>query len=148
VLRLRPLAWGLLNFVCAAAHADPMAQRVAALVEQTTDAATEMQAFRDLEATGEAGVPYIVGHLGDERPLPVKHISLVNHASDAFEGMRHYAPQTVHDALSAILNQITGEFFVAVENGATSAARAQDKRQWQEWCARKYLDKADVCAGK
>ena len=62
--------------------------------------------------------------------------------------MRQYAPQTVHDALSAILNQITGEFFVAVENGATSAARAQDKRQWQEWCARKYLDKADVCAGK
>ena len=80
-----------------------------------------------MEALGLPGVPYIIAHLGDDRPLPVAQISLANHAANAFEGMRHYSPKVVHDALSAILNQITGHSFEAVSSGSTPAQRASDK---------------------
>jgi len=39
--------------------------------------------------------------------------------------MRHYAPQVVVDALAAILNQITGQHFGFIYNGATEVERAK-----------------------
>lgn len=126
---------------------DPMAHQVASLVDATTHKSTEAQAFIELESLGDDAVPYLVGHLGDERSLPIKQISLVNKASDAFEGIRHYGPKVVHDALSAVLNQITGENFEFVYNGSTSAEREADRKQWQDWCAKAYPEKASICRG-
>jgi hypothetical protein len=126
---------------------DPMAQRVASLVEATTHKATEAQAFVELESLGDDAVPYLIGQLGDERTLPIKQISLVNKAPEAFEGVRHYSPKAVHDALSAVLNQITGKSFEFVYNGSTSAEREADRRQWQDWCAKAYPEKISVCRG-
>src|SRR5215475_5474831 len=97
--------------VTSAAGRDRMAEKVTSLVNRATNAATEVDAFKSLESLGAAAVPYIVGHLDDVRPLPIKAISLENKTPDAFEGLRHYRPSVVHDALSAILNQITGESF-------------------------------------
>lgn len=135
---------------CAAngtATKDPLAQQVASLVDATTHKSTEVQAFIELESLGDDAVPYLVGHLGDERSLPIKQISLVNKASDAFERMRHYGPTVVHDALSALLNQITGKSFEFVYNGSTSVEREADRRQWQDWCAKAYPEKVPICRG-
>jgi hypothetical protein len=49
--------------------------------------------------------------MDDRRSLPDPRISLKNKSPQAFEGLRHYGPQEVVDALAAILNQITGQKF-------------------------------------
>ena len=93
-------------------------------------------------------MPYLVSHLGDTRPLARSEISLTNKASNSFEGLRHYSPDTVHDALAAILNQITGESFVFVYNGATPEEREQNRHTWGDWCRSAFPDEAEECGGK
>jgi hypothetical protein len=130
-----------------AAGQDRMAANVTSLVNQATNAKTETDAFKALESLGAAGVPYIVAHLGDVRPLPVQAMSLENKSPKAFESLRHYGPKVVHDALSAILNQITGESFEFVYNGASVEARQRDSKAWRAWCAKKYPQQATICEG-
>jgi hypothetical protein len=109
---------------------------------------TQNQAFYDLEALGTAGVPYLIGHLSDVRPLPRgSHISLENKAINAFEGMRHYSPKTVHDALHAILNQLTGQRFEDVYGGASNEVRENNTAKWRSWCVIKFPAKTEVCNG-
>ncbi len=67
--------------------------------------------FQQIEALGEASVPAIVAQLDDRRALAEQQISLVNHSTNAFEGVRHYVVYSIGDALTAILNQITGAYF-------------------------------------
>jgi hypothetical protein len=126
--------------------ADQLAAHVSSLVAAALDAHTESAAFIALEKLGEPGVPYIVSHLRDFRVLPVKAISLENHSPQAFEGLRHYGPATVHDALSAILNQVTGQTFVFVYDGATNADRERNAAAWTTWCKAKYPAKTNVCS--
>ena len=115
------------------------------MIDETTNAQTEDTAFKSLEALGPQGVPFIVAHLSDSRALPVKAISLVNKSVNAFEGLRHYGPETVHDALSAILNQITGQGFEFVYNGASSEVRERDSKAWKAWCVKSYPQMASAC---
>jgi len=127
--------------------ADFLAKQVAEQVENLTKApASQERALHELEAMGDAAVPFIVGHLGDTRPLAEPRMSLVNHASDAFEGLRHYGPDTVHDALSAVLNQITGQSFEFVYNGATAEERNLNRTHWVTWCQARYHESAPSCA--
>jgi hypothetical protein len=126
---------------------DPMGKRVASLVDATTRKSSEAQAFARLGSLGNDAVPYLVGHLGDMRELPVKQLSLANNAQGAFEGVRQYAPEVVHDGLSAVLNQITGKSFEFVYNGSNPAERESDRRQWQDWCVEAYPEKASGCHG-
>jgi hypothetical protein len=73
----------------------------------------------------------------------INSISLENESPDAFEGLRHYGPEKVVDALAAILNQITGQDFGFIYNGATEAQRTQAVQGW-----RNFLHKtpaAEVC---
>jgi len=128
---------------------ESLENRVSRLVDQTTKSAkAEQKAFNELEFLGNQAVPYLVGHLGDVRPLVVREISLENKASDAFEGVRHYGPSTVHDALAAILNQVTGQNFIFVYNGATPQEREDNRRMWVDWCRSTYPDQAETCKGK
>jgi hypothetical protein len=109
---------------------------------------TQDQAFRKLEALGTAGVPYMIGHLGDVRPLPRgSHISLENKAINAIEGIRHYRPKTIHDALAAILNQVTGQSFEWVYSGAQSDVRESNIVKWRSWCVVTFPAKDGVCNG-
>ncbi|QWT21238.1 hypothetical protein KPL74_04370 [Bacillus sp. NP157] len=126
---------------------DPMAAKVRRLVDDTTHERREAQAFASLEQLGPPAVPYIVGQLGDMRKLPIEQIDLANHAPDAFESIRHYGPQVVHDALAAILNQVTGQHFGFVYNGATDAQRADNRQQWVTWCVATYPAQATTCRG-
>jgi hypothetical protein len=131
---------------CAAGQST-VGEKVSALVSDTLVAEKEAQAFSVLEALGNEAVPYIVGQLGDFRPLPVQRISLVNKSPKAFEGLRHYSPRTVHDALSAILNQVTGQHFEVVYNGASEATRVQNRERWRLWCVQAFSDQAAACDG-
>jgi hypothetical protein len=65
--------------------------------------------------------------LGDPR------ISIRNKSRDAFEGLRHYGPEEIVDALAAILNQITGKNFGFIYNGATDPGRDKTVRGWRDF---------------
>lgn len=95
-----------------------------------------------LEGLGMAAVPAIVAHMDDRRPLSFPEISLANYAPDAFEGIRHYAPEQIVDALAAILNQVAGPSFEFIYNGGTEAERRSAVHGW-----RIYADDL-ICYGK
>ena len=106
---------------------------------------TERQAFAALEALrGCPAVPAIIERMDDRRTLPVPRISLRNKSPDAFEGMRHYGPQQVVDALAAILNQITGQRFGFIYNGATDRERTKAIQEWRDFL--KNTPSAKLCA--
>ena len=96
---------------------------------------TEHKAFADLEALGCPAVPFIIRRMDDRRKLPDPTISLENKSANAFEGLRHYGPEKVVDALAAILNQLTGQHFGFIYNGAetTDTERTRAVQGWGEW---------------
>lgn len=102
-------------------------------------AAADPQAAQDavtaLCDAGRRAAPFLVRALDGEGDLLVKHISLVNKAPDAFEGMRHYGPKKVAEAAIAILNDITGESHGPwVCNGEEKPGdRAAAIAAWKEW---------------
>ena len=117
--------------------------RVSALIERMLKADTEDRAFSELEALGCAAVPATIRRMDDRRSLPDQRISLVNRSPKAFEGIRHYGPAQVVDALAAILNQVTGQHFGFIYNGATEEERTKTIQGW-----RKFLDSTpapDLC---
>lgn len=123
--------------------------KVSVLVERTTKSKREEKiAFKELALLGEEAVPYIVGHLKDMRPLPEKTITFEDNNIDSFEVVRHYRPETVHDALAAILNRITKQNFVFVYNGATPQERTSNIQQWTEWCQRSYKEMIKECSNE
>ena len=107
-------------------------EQVARLIEKALDSNAQAQAFVELEALGCEAVPFIIRHLDDRRPLPYHQISLENKSPDAFEGLRHYGPEQVVDALAAILNQVTGKSFGFIYNGASDDDRAATVKGWSE----------------
>lgn len=126
-----------------------LATQIAGLVDQTTNAQTEPEAFLRLESYGENGVPYLVSHLGDMRPLGDKNMTLKNivivDSKKTEQGQRMYSPEVVHDAVAALLNQITGKGFEFVYNGSDPATRATNRKEWQDWCVKTYPDQKSVC---
>lgn len=126
---------------------DGIATKVSTLIEDTLVKGKATKAFADLERMGMEAAPYLVGHLDDFRPLPVQAISLVNKSPKAFEGLRHYGPKVVHDALSAILNQISGQHFEFVYNGASDAERRKNLEAWRSWCVSTFPQKVRICNG-
>jgi hypothetical protein len=95
----------------------------------------QQRVFDRLEALGKAAVPAMIAQMDDRRPLRTQAISLVNHAPESFEGMRHYGPQQVVDGLDAVLDQITGESFGSIENGGSSRQRDAAVAGWRVFAA-------------
>jgi hypothetical protein len=87
--------------------------------------------FEQLEQLGERAVPAIVANMDDRRPLLDKQISLRNRSPAAFERVRHYRPDLVVDALSAVLNQITDKNFGSIHNGGTERQRTAAVAGWR-----------------
>ena len=108
-------------------------KQVSVLIGKIGNSSTEQQAFADLEALGCQAVPSIIEHMDDRRKLPDPRISLRNKSPQAFKGLRHYGPQKVVDALAAILNQITGQDFGFIYNGATDTERTKTVRGWRDF---------------
>ena len=112
---------------------DPaLAQRVSHLVDElVADPERQRTAFASLLELGEAAVPAVISALSDRRPLAERHVMLENHARDAFEAYRQYGPELVVDALAAWLNQVTGESFGFIYNGASDAERNACVAGWR-----------------
>ena len=108
-------------------------------IRNTTCFLFQFSSFRKLEAMGENAVPYIILLMDNFKKLPIKSISLINKSENAFEGIRHYSPELVIDALSAILNQITGESFGNIVNGeVTQEERILDLNGWRVYLYKIY----------
>lgn len=120
-------------------------QQVAMLIGKMLSKRTEERAFADLEALGCTAVPAIVKRMDDRRRLPIPAISLENKSRDAFEGLRHYGPEKVVDALAAILHQLTGQDFGFIYNGATEEERTRAVNGWRDWLRKTPTQK--LCDG-
>jgi hypothetical protein len=121
-------------------HADnslPQYRAVHDLIAQlgTVSGAEQQRVFDRIEALGQQAVPAIVAQMDDRRPLRNRAMALRNHEADAFEGSRYYGPELVVDALSAILNQITGVSFGSIENGASNSDRDAAVAGWRVYAA-------------
>jgi len=77
-------------------------------------------------------VPAIIARMDDRRPVK-KGIGFKNKAPDALEGVRHYGPKQVVDALAAILNARTGQVFKSIYNGGSDADRDAEVEAWKKW---------------
>lgn len=131
-------------FLGQATGADVMSAKVHRWVDALTHERDEQKAVSALVSLGPDAVPYLIGELGDMRPLPA--VSVTIHMSGSFEGLSHYGPKVVHDAVALVLNGSTGKNFEFVYNGADPAVRRRNTRQWQDWCVATYPDKARVCS--
>ena len=58
-------------------------------------------------------------------PYPTRTLVSGINRQNAFEGITHYHPQTVVDALAVILSQLTGREFGFISNGATDSERTK-----------------------
>lgn len=128
----------------------PICRIVARLVEATTQGAvSEAHAFRRLEALGMEAVPCIVSHLDDMRPLPNPQISFTNRDPRAFEEYAQYEAELVHDALGAILRQITNEDIGVLDADRPSdqrdSLRQRSRHRWIVWCRTHYPRRVSDC---
>jgi len=107
---------------------------VAATVDDLLRPETGAQGLAILAELDETAIPFLVGRLGDHRQLPVQTMSLRNKKPNSFEAIRHIHVNTVDDALTESLEQITGKSM-----GAGS---------WRPWCVTEYPHKARFCNGE
>lgn len=118
---------------CRASQNPTLDKRVGILIDKMLKGDTEQKAFSDVEALGCDAVPAIIRRMDDRRSLPNPRISLRNKSPNAFEGTRHYGPRQVVDALAAILNQLTGQDFGFIYNGATEEERTKTIQGWRKF---------------
>ncbi|MCL2521088.1 MAG: hypothetical protein FWE37_08850 [Spirochaetaceae bacterium] len=105
--------------------------KVAGYIANTTNSSRQFEAFESLEYLDQVAVPYIILQLNNFNNLAIRGISLRNNWPGAFEGIRHYGPHLVIDALTAILNQITGESFGSIYNGGSHEERLLALNGWR-----------------
>jgi hypothetical protein len=117
---------------------EPVYTKVRALMESMLDRRTEEKAFADLEAIGQSAVPAMIMLMDDRRKLPLQEMSLRN-GSGGFEAFRHYGPKVVTDAVTAILNQITGESFGETMNGGSERERKAAVDGWRVYLYRTHF---------
>ena len=136
--------FGLIGISSYAQHSSPeIDKRVTTLIEKMSDQKTEQQSFTDLESLGCPAVPAIIKHMDDRRKLPDPHIERIN-PPGAFEGLAHYGPEKIVDALALILANTTGQQFGWIYNGATDTERDQAVHDWREFL--QYMNVGDCSA--
>ena len=136
------------NFTSAAQRRET-AEAVRKSIEHAVKATSQDQqqaAFDELVALGCRAVPEIVAVLDDQRRLPVAYIRLNNDGPNSFEAFGQYGPETVTDALAAILNHLTWRDFGFIYNGATPAQRKQTIAGWRTFV--RDTPVKNLCAAK
>jgi hypothetical protein len=69
--------------------------------------------------------------MDERRPLPIPQISLENRSPNAFEGIAHYGPKLVVDAMAVLLEAMSGESFGTIANGGSERERAATVDSWR-----------------
>jgi hypothetical protein len=113
------------------AQPDTYHQTVKALIEKMLHERTEAAAFQKLEQMGQAAVPSMIRLMDDRRLLPIPQISLENRSPNAFEGIAHYGPKLVVDAMAVLLEAMSGESFGTIANGGSERERAATVDSWR-----------------
>jgi len=116
-------------------RSDPMFGTVRRLVNDFTNPREQQLAFAELEKLGDKAVPSMIALMDDRRDLAIPQISLKNNFAGAFEGVRHYGPEKVVDAIAALLSQITGQSFGEIHNGGSEAQRQAAVNGWRIFLA-------------
>lgn len=82
-----------------------------AAISPTAPNAAELQAagFARLESLGERAASAMVAQMNDRRPLAVRHLKLGS--TPIIHGERTWQPELVIDAMTAMLEQVTGQSF-------------------------------------
>ena len=135
----------------APAHSAEVKQIITELAGLTTtdlDSSTivtgQQRLFAQLERLGPEAVPAIIEQMDDRRSLAVPQISLENRYPGAFEGVRHYGPKLIVDALDAILPQITGySGLVPIVNGGSELERQLAVHGWRTYAANPGCSRAE-----
>jgi hypothetical protein len=126
-----------------AAAAPQPGDAVKAQVERALAArsATEQQAaFEAILDLGCRAAPAIGAVLDDGRKLPFRELYLGREPGKP-GGKRHeYTPETVTDALAAILSELTWQHFGVIYNGATDEQRAKTVALWRAYLKRPLDD--------
>jgi len=110
---------------------EPLYEEVKRLIDATTNKDTQAQAFARIEDLGVRAVPALIMLMDDRRCLGAKSLSLRNRSPTAFEGFRHYGPETVVDAAAALLNQITRRDFGSIYSGGSEQQRQKTINGWR-----------------
>lgn len=125
------------------AEVQNLIQHLAAISLNDEGRQKEQQAIFDkIEALGKPAVPAIIALMDDRRELADHNMRLMNNFPDAFEAYRLYGPEKIVDALSAILNQITGTGFTSIYNGGTEAERNADVAGWRIYASGRVCGQA------
>jgi hypothetical protein len=99
---------------------------------------TKNGGINQLVTLGCTGVPFIIKHMRDYRPFH-GDLALKTRAPDAFEGLMHYNPQLVYDALSNLLTYITGAYFYHAEGFETQENREVDYHGWVAYLSHTFV---------
>jgi hypothetical protein len=125
------------------APAEDLGPLVAQLVNDTTaDSTAQAAAFRRLMGLGRAGVPYVISHLGDTRPLAEQSIWV--HGAPGRDDAQ-YHPWYVHDGLMAVLKEVTGQSKGPLTGHLLPSQRAKNVRKWVAYCTERYPAQAAIC---
>jgi hypothetical protein len=114
-----------------AATPDNLQGTVKALIDEMTDPATQQDAVWRLQRLGPRAAPSIIRLMDDRRPLPSKHTMFINTHPKAFEGITHYGPKVVVDALTTVLAFMTEYSFGSLESGGSEDARRTAVNAWR-----------------
>ena len=101
------------------------------LIDEMTDEATQQDAVRQLQRLGPRAAPSIIRLMDDRRPLPVGHTMFINTNPRAFEGITHYGPKVVVDALATVLAFMTEQSFGSIESGGSEDQRRAEVSGWR-----------------
>ena len=114
-----------------AAKPDDLQATVRALIDKMTDESTQQDAVWRLQRLGPRAVPSIIRLMDDRRPLPLKGTMFINNSPNAFEGISHYGPKVVVDALAIVLSGLTETSFGSLHAGGSEEERRAVVNAWR-----------------
>ncbi|WP_256619733.1 hypothetical protein [Parvularcula maris] len=95
------------------------------------DGAKQQRVFDELIELGTPAIPAIIDQMDNRAQLRTSYVRLSNQHSDSFEAYRQYSPELVVDAIAAILNHQTGEYFGSIYNGDEDDQRDATVAGWR-----------------
>jgi hypothetical protein len=114
-----------------AARPDEFEGTVRRLINKMLAEGTQQQAVYELQRLDRRAAPSVIRQMDDRRTLPDKHTQFINTHPHGFEGILHYSPKVVVDALATVLGDLTDESFGQIYNGGTEDERRQVVDAWR-----------------